>query len=376
MRVLSLLWGFSLGGVSKYAVGLHGLNDLSGGDLSLDTVCIYGESWGCDLRPLHEIGATFIPIRGRTDLSWIRRACGLIDARRPDLMLVHGFNGPVVARVCQKRVKYVFDFVCTYHGQYHPPRGSRKALARVFNDWQEHLYRRHAKAVAAVSEFSARYLLSKGIAEEKLSVIRNGIPAQVTQGDRDKLRAELGFTENDFVIGVASRLDPIKGLNCLIDALPSILRASKHVGVAILGDGPSKAELEAQCRRLCVSDAVRFAGYKADVPRWLCMFDLFALPSLVENHSIGLLEAMRAGLPIVTTGVGGNPESIEDGVSGLLVPPKDSGTLAKRIITCMRDRSMCDRLGAAARHRFEQEFTLERHLRRTAEWLLSCRNKN
>ncbi len=357
-------------------VNLQGINDLGGIDLRLDTACIYGKGWGCDVGPLQEIGATLIPIRGRTDFSWVGRVCGLIDSLRPDLLLVHGFNGPVIARIAQKRAKHTFEVACTYHGLYSAPKPSRRLLVPVFNFWQEHLYKRHAKAIVSVCEFSKRYLVAKGLPEEKVTVIHNGIATEAIVGERIELRAELGFDDDDFVIGAASRLDPMKGLNFLIDAISFVHSVSVNVKLVISGYGVEESRLRKQCQRIGISDAVCFAGFQENIPRWMQALDMFVHPSLAESHSIGLLEAMRAGLPIVATDVGGNPESIVDGISGLIVPSKDSAALAEKILSCIQDQTLREGLGAEARKRFEAEFTLETHLRRTADWLLNCRDSS
>jgi glycosyltransferase involved in cell wall biosynthesis len=130
--------------------------------------------------------------------------------------------------------------------------------------------------------------------------------------------------------------------------------------------------LEALTKRLGIAEAVHFCGFRANAAELLKAFDVFALPSLKEYHSLGLLEAMRAGLPIVATAVGGNPESVEDGRSGLLVPPRDSGALAAAIMRCIEDSALRRSLGWEAKQRFESCFTMERHLQSTAAWLRRC----
>lgn len=374
MLVLSLLWGCSQGGIAKYAINLQRMNSLYEVEVHIKTACILGRAWQSDTRGLKDINATMITISNRLDLSWINRVSALIDALRPALVLVHGFNGPILAYICRKRTHWTFPFVCTYHGPYSAPKLSRRPCVPVFNGLAESLYRNHATGILSVCEYSRKYLLSRGVPPDKVTVIHNGISTEAPLGDRDNLRRQLGFSEGDFIIGTASRLDPFKGLKYLIEAFKINHREVNHTKLVILGDGSNKERLMYQCRTLGITTAVCFAGYQEDVPRWLNAFDLFVLPSLAECHSIGLLEAMRAGLPIVATNVGGNPESIEDGISGLLVPPKNVTCLADKIAACIRDQSLCRRLGSAAYDRFRSEFTLERQVSHTADWLLSCTN--
>ncbi len=372
MRVLSLLWGFSLGGISKYALNLNGMNRYENLDLSIETACIYGKDWECDLTSLYELDAHLIQIRDRTDLSWISVTSILIDKLKPDLLLVHGFNGPVIAQICKLFCHHSFEVVCTYHGLYSAPKFSRRPMVPLFNYLQEWLYKRKAKAILSVCEHSKRYLIEQGVPSGKLTTIHNGIDPADISGDRCSLRSEFGYEETDFLIGCASRLDPAKGLNYLIDAVPNILDEVPHAKFVIFGNGVSEQDLIDQCSRLKVSHAVNFAGYRSDVPQMMGALDLFVFPTLAESHSIGLLEAMRAGLSIVATDVGGNPESIIDGISGLLVPPGDVAALVTASIACAKDQDLRVRIGMGARRRFEAEFTFDKHLRRTANWLLSC----
>ena len=118
-----------------------------------------------------------------------------------------------------------------------------------------------------------------------------------------------GVQPDDLVIGTVSRLDPVKGLEYLLEAVAIARKSEAQVRVVLVGDGGLRDALEAQVLKLGLKDVVSFAGYRDDIPDCLAAFDIFALPSLAEYHSIGLLEAMRAGLAIIATDVGGNTES-------------------------------------------------------------------
>jgi len=118
-----------------------------------------------------------------------------------------------------------------------------------------------------------------------------------------------------------------------------------------------------------LGDRVVFTGFRADVPSCMAAFDVFVLPSLAEYHSIGLLEAMRAGLPTVATDVGGNTESVRDGKEALIVWPGDAEAFVKALGRLLGDGALRENLGRRARQRFLEAFTEERMLKRTAEWL-------
>eukprot|EP01029_Cantina_marsupialis_P011658 TRINITY_DN25930_c0_g3_i1.p2 TRINITY_DN25930_c0_g3~~TRINITY_DN25930_c0_g3_i1.p2 ORF type:complete len:146 (+),score=34.92 TRINITY_DN25930_c0_g3_i1:52-438(+) len=112
-----------------------------------------------------------------------------------------------------------------------------------------------------------------------------------------------------------------------------------------------------QVKEASLESEVEFIGYQNNIPQWLNAFDIFALPSLFEYHSIALLEAMRAGKAIVSTDVGGNTESVRDGLDGLIVPAKDSEKLANAILKMMESEELRTNMGNSARERFLDEFT-------------------
>lgn len=110
-------------------------------------------------------------------------------------------------------------------------------------------------------------------------------------------------------------------------------------------------------RELGVEELICFEGYQDNVPAWLKAWDIFCLPSLQENHSIALLEAMRAGKAIVCTSVGGNPETVEDGKEALVVPARNSEAIADALVKLIESESLRKKMGHDARERFLRNFT-------------------
>ena len=130
------------------------------------------------------------------------------------------------------------------------------------------------------------------------------------------------------LIGAVARLTHEKGIDRLIRAAPTVVAKCPEVRFVIVGDGPERPLLEAEAGRLGVDAHFHFAGHRADVGELLPAFDLFVLPSLREGLPFAVLEAMSAGLPVVATRVGGVPEAVAEGVTGLLVPADDPDALA------------------------------------------------
>jgi glycosyltransferase involved in cell wall biosynthesis len=128
----------------------------------------------------------------------------------------------------------------------------------------------------------------------------------------------------------------------------------------VVGRGELEVPLKAQAEKLGIERHVRFLGMRNDVPRLLAAMDVFVLPSLSEGLSIAALECMSAGKPIVASRVGGNPELIVEGETGLLVPPRDHGALAEALIKLLESKAVREKFGRRAALRAAQLFTAKR----------------
>ena len=161
-------------------------------------------------------------------------------------------------------------------------------------------------------------------------------------------------------MGLVGRLVPAKAPDVFLRAVS--LAAARVPGLRglVVGDGPLRAELEAGARRLGLGDRVVFAGVREDVEELLPGLDALLFSSLREGLSMAMLEAMAAGVPVVATEVGGTPELITHGESGLLVPPGDPGRLADALIGLLEDPAGADGIRQAARRRVEERFSLAR----------------
>jgi glycosyltransferase involved in cell wall biosynthesis len=162
------------------------------------------------------------------------------------------------------------------------------------------------------------------------------------------------------LLGVASRLVPIKGIVHLIRALGLLRRDMAGIRLEIAGAGPDRAALQQEVRTLGLHDVVAFVGWQPDMWPWLGRWDIFVQPSLAEGFGVAVLEAMAAGLPVVVSSAGGLPELVEDGRTGYVVPPADPTTLAARLRHLVLHADLRDAMGAAGRARVRQHFSPER----------------
>ena len=194
------------------------------------------------------------------------------------------------------------------------------------------------------------------IPTHKLQVIHNGIPIGQFSGHSERtVRAQLNAGTERPIILTPARLVEQKGHRYLLQAMTRLPSAV----LVLAGDGPERWRLEAQTQQLGLDGRVRFLGHRDDAGSLLAAADLVVLPSLFEGLPLSIVEAMAAGKPVVTTSVGGIPEAIIDGESGLLVPAADPDALANAIGQVLRDPALAQRLATRARERAAAEFSLE-----------------
>ncbi|MGA2284813.1 MAG: glycosyltransferase [Dehalococcoidia bacterium] len=174
------------------------------------------------------------------------------------------------------------------------------------------------------------------------------IPYGVDLGRFSPRQGDLG---DSFVIGSVGRLSPEKGLKYLLEAMATVIREEPRARLLLAGDGPERAALGRLTSRLGLADRVEFAGEVAHerVPDMLARMDVFAMPSTWEGFGVAALEAEAMELPVVASNVHGIPDVVEDGVSGILVPPKDVDALSRALLRLLRDGEERRRMGRAGR---------------------------
>lgn len=229
---------------------------------------------------------------------------------------------------------------------------------------------RHFDRFIAPSVELADLTIRTGAAPQKVAAISNGVDAcEFAPVDQSEFRTELGWSCDHFVVLTARRLVEKNGVDYLVRAMPKVVRQVPEARLLIAGDGPQRSELEELVDALDVADAVRFLGNvpRRDIPRVTNSSDVAVLPSLKEATSIAGLEAMACGKPLVGTQVGGIPEIIADGETGLLVPPEDPDALADAIVRLGLRPDERREMAKNARARVEAEFSWPMIANRTLE---------
>ena len=234
---------------------------------------------------------------------------------------------------------------------------SRQRLRRLYQPVVDHYI--------TVSRDLASYLEHRvGVAPARITQIYNGVNTDVffpTAGAREPLDWHAG--EGSFVIGTVGRMQEVKDQLTLARAFVDLARrmppGARSPRLVMIGDGPLRERAETILAEAGLRERAWLPGPRDDVARIMRGLDLFVLPSLAEGISNTILEAMATGLPVVATAVGGNPELVQDGVTGSLVPPNDPPRMAEKICAYAEDPALCRRHGEAGRARIDREFHMD-----------------
>ncbi|MDQ7989910.1 MAG: glycosyltransferase family 4 protein [Candidatus Dactylopiibacterium sp.] len=239
---------------------------------------------------------------------------------------------------------------------------SAPVKASFANRW---LYGRAADRVVTTGEGLRHELIDGlGLAPERVQSIFTGINTRrFVPGSKREARERLGLEVDAVWIGIIATLRSWKGHKYLLKALAEL--ADPRLRLVIVGDGPQRDKLNRLTVELGLTRAVRFAGQQRDVVPWLQALDVFALPSFAnEGVSQAVMQAMAVGLPVITTPIGSSADVVKPGLTGMLVPPKDSRALAQAIRKLIDDPQEAARLGEGARTFALENCGLERMITR------------
>jgi glycosyltransferase involved in cell wall biosynthesis len=212
-----------------------------------------------------------------------------------------------------------------------------------------------------VSKAIERKIQDEGRVGAPVSLIYNGVDLQRYNHQQPccTLHDDYSIPEASPIVGVVARLEAEKGHRTLIDCWPLVLAAHPEAWLLIVGEGSERNSLEGQAASLGIADHIVFTGRREDVPAVTAALDVAVLPSYREAQGLSVLEAMALSRPVVASNVGGIPEMIEDGVSGLLVPPGDCDALAAAIIRLLSDHPFADMMAKRGHDLAHERFCIE-----------------
>lgn len=303
-------------------------------------------------KRIFEAGFSSIPLKVRHEfdlvaalrLAWIfrQKKCVLVHFHDAHSLAV-GSYAASLAKVPLRIISRRVDFALNKN-----PLSQRK-------------YRKGIDSIIAVSDGVKKVLIEGGIDSRVVDVVPDGIDFPPNAGDKksDYLRKELSFAADDYLVGIVAHLADHKGHKYLIQATKILKEIAPQIKIIIVGEGPLMLDLTRLAKDINVEDMVFFLGFREDVPQILASLDLFVLSSYLEGMGSSLMDAMAYKLPVVATNVGGIPEVVLDGKTGILVPPRKPTALAEAILKIYRDPSLASRFGQIGQEVVQQKFSAE-----------------
>jgi glycosyltransferase involved in cell wall biosynthesis len=288
------------------------------------------------------------PIRPYQDFRAFWEVVNALKEVRPDLVTAHGAKVGILGRLAARVLR--LPLVVTVHGWACAP--GTPPLQALASRWLERTIGPLASKVITVSEFDRRFGVdTRLVSENRVVTVHNGMPDIAVE-----LRAVPGGAPVRLVM--VARFEPQKDHATLLRALGGL--QTHPWNLDLVGDGPLRPAMEALADSLGIRERVNFLGQRRDVDRILSQSHISTLVSNWEGFPLSILEAMRAGLPVVATGVGGVAEAIEDGKTGYVVAQGDPDVLRDRIERLLTSSALRVQLGTNGRRRYEQHFTLDR----------------
>ena len=308
------------------------------------------------------LGYDVIESRHGADASFEVTAVGeyvrIIKKCRPDIVHCHGaLSARVAALMCGVPVR-----IHTRHCAYPPRAIMRRPPVRWFTGWLNNTL---SSGIVAVADAAADDLTALGTHPDKIRVIINGAEPlkKLSDDERRAARMALGFSDNDFVVGMFARLEECKGHRYLFEAVAKMGKDSR-IKILLCGQGSLDAELRRLAASLHIADRVVFAGFCPDISPYMNAVDLNVNCSVgTETSSLALSEGMSVGRAAVVSDYGGNGAMVENGVSGVVVPRADAEALATALSSLEGDRKRLARMNEAALLRYNERFTPQRMTR-------------
>ena len=351
IRVVEVLATGTNGGAQEHLISLVARIDVSRYDVSVVSL-----SAGSAVRKLQRAGVAVLVIDEPDDAIAVGALSAHLAEVRADVVHAHMYRAETVAvravialGEAGQRRPYL---VATAHSSRIRSEDDRQLLLDLTPNFDQ---------LIAVSQASEAKLHREGRTVVPISLIYNGVDLERYdhQDPCCTLSEEYGMEPGSQIVGVVARLEPEKGHPTLLEAWPAIVRAVPDVYLLIVGEGSRRDALEAQARELRIAHRVIFTGRRDDVPAVTAALDVAVLPSYREAQGLTILEAMALSRPVVASDVGGIPEMVQDGVTGLLVRPHDAEALATAIVRLLTDHPYADTLGRAGHDLVHDRFCIE-----------------
>ena len=357
INLIYLTTELAMGGAERAL--LHLLTNLNRARFTPTVACLYnGDGVVAQAIQALDIPVYDTQMRGKADLGAFSRLFKHLRSQRPTILHTSLFHANLPGRITGSLVGVPIII------------SSERTMA-MESEWRYWLNRwtiNMVDRVVAVSKNVGDFCITHiRLPAQKVVVIHNGVEIlPLSPYAKEQARQALGLPQEALVCGAVSRLKPVKGIDDLLIAFAQV-REKQDAHLVIVGEGSERQRLEELVRKIGCSDRVIWAGYRDDVLQLLPAFDLFIQSSHHEGLPNTVLEAMAASLPVVATGVGGTPELVVNGKTGLLVPPGDPAALAGAISVLLEKPESRGKMGQAGRQRVKMHFSVDEMVRKTEQ---------
>lgn len=298
-------------------------------------------------------GVELFPCNGRFDKKTIRMIKDYVNKAGSQILHSHNYKSNFYAwrALSNNSIRWVV----TKHGRRF---GSKLLLYNLLDGFVV----RHADRVVGVSKEITKKIKLTGIDSKKVCLIENGVSLDRYQKRivSESIRESLGIKKDVSVIGTVGALTKEKGHVYFLSAAQKVNRIFPRAVFLFVGDGTQRQYLESIASKLGIADKVIFTGMRKDIPEILSILDVFVLPSLNEGLPMALLEAQAARIPVVATRVGAIPDVLEDGITGMLIPPRYPQAMAEAIIMILSDKKFASGIAQKGFERVRDNFSSEK----------------
>lgn len=310
------------------------------------------------LKPeIEKLGARCIEVDALADKSLdfkaVSRLLKIFKAEKPDVIHCHAAMSARIAGRLYKRAKIVY----TRHSVFEPSPAISRGIGKRINGFVNNAT---ADRIIAVADAAKDNLTKTGVSDKKIIVIQNGVEPlkPLPESEKQKIRSEYGVGENDFILGIAARLNEVKGHIYILEALKMLIDDGiTNAKLIIAGTGDYEDTIRRKIAELNLGENVVMAGFVKDVSGFMNILSVSVNASFgTEATSLALLEGMSLGVPAVVSDFGGNPGVIEEGVNGYLFESKNSRQMYEKLKLALQNgialKDMCKKV-------FEERFRAE-----------------
>ena len=348
-KILHLTFDMNIGGTEQ--VIYHLCNGLNADLFTCHIACLDGYIGPLGKKLQAEnFAVTCFNRKAGLDFKLIKELRTYLKNHKIDIVHCHQYTPYIYGLFAATLLN--IEVIFTEHGRFYPD--SYKWKRFLLNP----ILSLKTKAITSISKATKEALITfENFPKEKIQVIYNGLAFSPREQTSSTVKNSLGVKESSLLFGTVARLDPIKNQTMMLEALSQLVKKGRECHLIIVGDGEMREELESLAQKLNLANNVTFTGFITEPQKYFQAIDVFLLTSFSEGTSMTILEAMANKKPCIVTDVGGNPELINNNISGLVIENDNTEELTAAMEKLISDKEMRVDFGNNAQEHFQKKFT-------------------